>query len=60
MISEKIRSDILDNVPSYNSEFFNWIDFKNKIKKNDSIMSNRSIYPLISLIFLMKKFNLTF
>ena len=60
MISEKIKSDILDNVPSYNSEFFNWIDFKNKIKKNDSIMSNRSIYPLISLIFLMKKFNLSF
>ncbi len=57
--SEKIKSEILDNIPNHNSELFNWINFKDEIKKNKNIMSNRSIYPLISLIFLIKKFKLT-
>ena len=57
--SKKIKSEVLDNLPPQNSELFRWIDLKNEISKNKNIMSDRSIYPLISLVFLIKKFNLS-
>ena len=56
--SEKINSIILDSITNTKSDFFDWNSIKKEIKSNKDIMLNRSMYPLISLIFLNKKFNL--
>lgn len=57
--SPTIRMEILDNIPSFKSDYFDWFEIKKEIETNKDIMNNRSIYPLISLIFLIKKFRVS-
>ena len=56
--SSNIKTEILDNIPNIKSDYFNWSNIKDEIISDENIMSKRSIYPLISLIFIIKKFNL--
>ena len=56
--SKKNNSVILDSITHTKSDFFDWDSIKNEFKSNKNVMLDRSMYPLISLIFLNKKFNL--